>query len=398
VSLTSRRVLVTDGTQRSALAVVRSLARAGHTVYVCTPRAPSLAGASRFAAGEAAVAPALDDPARFLGDVRALIARWHIDVLIPITEASLLALLPHRDALGVTIPFPDDATFRAAADKNALLAAAPRAGIAVPRQVVLHSPDDARALDPALLEYPVVLKPSRSVGERDGERVSMGVLHVADAAAFRGAVAGLDRAAFPLLVQHRIVGPGMGIFLLIWNGELRATFAHRRLREKPPSGGVSVYCESVAADADLVAQSHQLLAQLGWSGVAMVEFKRETSTGIPYLMEINGRFWGSLQLAIDAGVDFPALLVAAASGTPLPPVTHYRTGVRSRWWWGDFDHLLARWRRDPAALALPPDAPPRWRATLDFLMFLRPRDHSDVFRLRDPGPFFRETIDWFHRR
>ncbi len=51
----------------------------------------------------------------------------------------------------------------------------------------------------------------------------------------------------------------------------------------------------------------------------MVEFKADARTGTPYLMEINGRFWGSLQLAIDAGVDFPAILVAAALGAPIPP-------------------------------------------------------------------------------
>ncbi len=396
--MTARRVLVTDGTQRSALAVVRSLGRAGHTVYVCAPRTPSIAGVSRHASGEAIVASALDDPLRFLRDVRALIARWSIDLLIPITEASLLALLPHRDTLGVTIPFPDETTFRAAADINAILAAAPRAGIAVPRQVVLRSADEARALDPTLLDYPVVLKPSRSVGEHAGQRVSIGVRHVARASALRPAIGALEPAAYPILVQHRVVGPGIGIFLLIWNGEVLATFAHRRLREKPPSGGVSVYSESVAVDANLVERSRLLLEQLGWSGVAMVEYKRETATGISYLMEINGRFWGSLQLAIDAGVDFPALLVAAASGAPKPTRARYRTGVRSRWWWGDFDHLLARWRSDSAALALPSDAPTRWRATLAFLVFWRPRDRSDVFRIGDPRPFFRETIDWLHRR
>ena len=84
---------------------------------------------------------------------------------------------------------------------------------------------------------------------------------------------------------------------------MRAVFAHRRLREKPPSGGVSVYRESVAPDPSLVARAAALLAGLGWRGVAMVEMKTDARTGTPYLMEVNGRFWGSLQLAVDAGVD-----------------------------------------------------------------------------------------------
>lgn len=129
----------------------------------------------------------------------------------------------------------------------------------------------------------------------------------------------------------------------------------------------------------------------------MVEYKVDASTGVPYLMEVNGRFWGSLQLAIDAGVDFPALLVAASDNAVRSTDGNYRVGVRSRWWWGDVDQLLSRWRQSAESLALPPDAPSRWRATLDFFV-PHPHDRSDVFRLRDMRPFIRETIDWFRRR
>jgi predicted ATP-grasp superfamily ATP-dependent carboligase len=396
--MTPRRVLVTDGTQRSALAVVRSLGRAGHTVFVCAPRVPSLAGSSRFAFAQAAVASALDAPSDFVSDVTMLIDRWRIDVLIPIAESSLLALLPERAALGVTIPFPDDATFRAIADKSALLAAATTLGIATPKQVVLSSKADLGTFDSSMLRYPVVLKPSRSVGENNGQRIAVGVLHAADAASLRTTIEALDDAAFPLLVQQRIVGPGIGVFLLLWDGSVRANFAHRRLREKPASGGVSVYSESVVAEPELIERSRLLLEKMNWSGVAMVEYKLETSTGVPHLMEVNGRFWGSLQLAIDAGVDFPTLLLDAASNAPSPTRADYRAGVRSRWWWGDVDQLLSRYRKSAAALALPPDAPSRWRATLEFLKLWRRHDRNDVFRLRDPRPFVRETIDWFQRR
>jgi predicted ATP-grasp superfamily ATP-dependent carboligase len=396
--MTRKRVLVTDGMQRSALAVVRSLGLAGHTVFVCAPRVPSLAGASRYSFVEAACANALDAPEQFVSDVAHLIERWRIDTLIPITEASLLALLPERESLGVLIPWPDADTFRAISDKQALLATAASLGIAVPRQLALNSSAEAHELDASLLDYPLVIKPSRSVGEHEGQRVSQGVRHVANAQALRAELSELGEAAYPILLQQRIVGPGTGIFLLIWDGKLLATFAHKRLREKPPSGGVSVYSESVPADAELVERSRLLLEHMHWRGVAMVEFKRDASTGTPYLMEVNGRFWGSLQLAIDAGVDFPALLVAAAWGEDVIANTGYRTGSRVRWWWGDVDHLLLRWRKDAQALALPAGAPSRWRATLDFLTFWHPHDRNEVFRLRDPRPFFRETIEWLHRR
>jgi predicted ATP-grasp superfamily ATP-dependent carboligase len=396
--MTPRRILVTDGTQRSALAVVRSLGRAGHLVFVCSSRVPSLAGSSRHSFAEAAVASALDAPSEFVSDVTSLIDRWRIDTLIPIAESSLLALLPERAALGVAIPFPDDSTFRSVADKAVVLAAASALGIATPRQIVLESKTDGAPMDHALLTYPVVLKPSRSVGEHNGQRTSLGVVHVADAKSFAFALEALDEAAFPLLVQQRIVGPGIGIFLLIWNGAVRATFAHRRLREKPASGGVSVYSESVAADPALIERSRLLLEKLGWSGVAMVEYKLDASTGVPYLMEVNGRFWGSLQLAVDSGVDFPALLIDASHGAPVAADAGYRAGVRSRWWWGDVDLLLSRWRKSAETLALPPNAPSRWRATLDFFRPWGSQGRNDVLRLSDIRPFVRETLDWFRGR
>ena len=82
----------------------------------------------------------------------------------------------------------------------------------------------------------------------------------------------------------------------------------------------------------------ELLRALGWEGVAMVEYKRDVHSGEHVLMEVNGRFWGSLQLAIDAGVDFPSLLARVALGEKPAPVTRYRLGVRTRWTLGDLDH------------------------------------------------------------
>jgi predicted ATP-grasp superfamily ATP-dependent carboligase len=393
------RVLVTDGEQRAALAVVRSLGRAGHAPEVCSVRGSSLAGASRHARARFALPDPLREPEGFATAVLALVDRRAIEVVLPVAEASMLALLPHLDALagrGVRIPFPGIDAFRRISDKALLLRVARKLGIAVPDQREYADREAALADPPP--GFPVVLKPARSIGEAAGDRRKVGVVHAEDARRFRERIAELPAQAFPLLAQQRVVGPGVGIFLLTWKGERIATFAHRRIREKPPSGGVSVYRESVPADPALVERSAALLREFAWDGVAMVEFKIDDATGIPYLMEVNGRFWGSLQLAIDAGVDFPRLLVEAALGERPEPVDRYRTGVRSRWWWGDFDHLLARVRRSDVELALPPGSPSRSRAVADFLTLWRPGDRGEVFRLDDPRPALHEAAEWFRGR
>lgn len=392
-------VLVTDGEQRSALAAVRSLGRAGHPVFVCSSRRRSLAGASRYSRAHAQVPDALREPAAFVAAVRELSRRWGIEILIPISEASLLAVLPERESLGVPhLPFPGADQFARICDKALVFHEARAHGIGVPEQTCIDSAGDREQLDSLALRFPLVVKPSRSVSGAAGQRSKLTVSHAASRAELDRVLETIPADAYPLLLQERIIGPGIGVFLLLWEGEPVASFFHRRIREKPPAGGVSVYRESAPPDADLLARSRALLGAFDWQGVAMVEYKVDEVTGRPYLMEINGRFWGSLQLAIDAGIDFPALLVAAALGRVPAPVHTYRTGVRSRWWFGDLDHLLTRLRRSDAELALPPGSSGRIRTSLDFMLTSLTRSRNEVLRLADPAPAAREALDWILRR
>ena len=392
-----RTVLVTDGEQRATLAVVRSLGAAGHIVHVSAGAQRSLAAASRFSHAEHIVPDALADPDRFACEIRTIVTDHSIDTIIPMTEPALLALLPVRDQFdGVLIPFADADTFAGISDKQAVLAAASKVGIAVPAQHVLADPDAMQSVDLASLQYPIVVKPARSVSTGSEDRLKLSVQHAASEHELRRIIDDMDSRAYPLLLQQRIVGPGIGIFALVWDGTLIGQFAHRRIREKPPSGGISVYRESIAVDPALLQMSLALLAEFRWSGVAMVEYKMDQRTNRPYLMEINGRFWGSLQLAIDSGVDFPNLLMAAATGQNPEPVVQFRTGVRSRWFWGDVDHLVTRLRRSDKQLSLPDGAPSRWETVRAF--FARhPGDINEINRRDDMKPFLRESAQWFQQ-
>jgi glycosyltransferase involved in cell wall biosynthesis/predicted ATP-grasp superfamily ATP-dependent carboligase len=387
-------VIVTDGEQRSALAVVRSLGAAGYRCVVTSSSGASIAGGSRFVSRIAIVPNALEQPSEFADAIVAVAAAERAAVVLPISDQSLLAILPVRARLSpAVVPFPDLAAFSALADKERLLEEASKLGIAIPAQKIVRDLDVFASMDLSGLHYPVVLKPARSVSERAGVRSAFSVTYASNASELQRKVRALPLAAFPLLLQRRVVGPGTGIFLLLWNGELKAQFAHQRLSEKPPSGGVSVYCESVSIDEELRDRSRVLLDRLGWCGVAMVEYKRDSVTGQSYLMEVNGRFWGSLQLAVDSGVDFPRILVACALGEHTEPMPSYHLGVRSRWWWGQIDHLVARVRGSATSNPLPPDARRFRRVVGDLLAGpFRRTDHEEVFWWTDPGPFWNETI------
>jgi hypothetical protein len=116
-------------------------------------------------------------------------------------------------------------------------------------------------------------------------------------------------------------------------------------------------------------------------------------------MEINGRFWGSLQLAIDSGVDFPALLAALALGDSVAPPPPYRVGVRTRWFWGQVDHLISRVPRRNRRRELPPGTISVSRAAGDILLApLRRGTFEEIFRWSDPRPFLYETGEWLRGR
>lgn len=332
------------------------------------------------------------DPSGYASEVGRMITERGIDVLLPMTDVSVEAVLEQRQLLppSVHLPLPDLATYRRASDKLQILELARAAGFVVPETVVLDCHDPHTAWPDEL--FPAVVKPHRSVVTVDGKRRSLGVSFVRNSAECRAALALLPPTGFPVLLQRKVAGVGEGLFALRWDGRTVARFAHRRLREKPPAGGVSVYRESIEPDPRLVSAGERLLDALDWKGVAMIECKRDPETGRHVIMEINGRFWGSVQLAIDAGINFPVLLVECALGkVPAAPRTGYRIGARSRWFWGDVDHLYLRLTRSRARLHVGDDYDSRLRAVLRFLTVHPGRDRCEVWRWGDPVPFLFET-------
>jgi predicted ATP-grasp superfamily ATP-dependent carboligase len=389
------RVLVTDGEQRSSLAAVRSLGRAGHRVFVCSCQRRPLASASRYSRGAYLVPDSRDVPEDYATAVAELVERLGVDVLLPMTDVSVQLLLRLLDSHPrLRIPCGEAGTYHAISNKAHLMRVAGEIGIPVPEQRVLEQPGDGVPDRLSGLGFPLALKPAHSVVMTQRGMRKFDVRIAYDAEDLEAQLAAFDPEAYPILAQRWVKGPGLGVFVLSWDGRTVASFAHRRIREKPPTGGVSVYRESVAARPDVLGHAERLLGHFKWTGAAMVEFKEDASTSTPYLMEVNARLWGSLQLAIDAGVDFPRLLVDLVTGAPVEAVRSYRMGIRSRWFWGDVDHLLAVLRSGPEFRRANPALGGRARAIGRFLLPWRPGDRFEVLRWSDPGPFLRETLDW----
>lgn len=390
-------VLVLDGNENQAVAAVRSLARAGHRVLVGADTSWSKAGWSRACAGRFAYPSPERDVGAFLAAVVAAVSAEPGALVLPMTEKTTLPLSRERDLVaraGGRLVLPDHASVVRAFDKQHTTELAHSLGVDVPATRTIANEDDVRQCAHAL-RFPLVVKPRSSqelVG--DATRTTGAPLYARHEAELLGAwrtLAGRCRSA---LVQEFVEGTGVGYFALLDRGHVRAEFAHRRIRDVRPTGSGSSLRESAPANARVRDAALAILHALDWHGVAMVEFRMRPD-GTPTFIEVNGRFWNSLALAIHAGVDFPALVACLAEGTDPGPQPRWREGVRCRWLLGDVRHLLEVWRGAPAAF--PGRFPTRLRTAAAMIVPV-PGTYHDNFSWDDPLPEVGDWLDFLFRK
>lgn len=388
-ALDMHKVLVLDANQRSALAIIRSLGHHGLTVVAGDHVANALGAASRYSAVSVRYPDPATSPSSFVHEVTALAERLAIGTIVPATDLTTMLLVSQPNlSKFARLAAPPEASYEMLTDKARLLELAGSLGIPVPVTRVADS--SATVVDAAHdIGFPLVLKPARSRYLRGDRVVSTAVEVVRHREQLLAALARMSWLAdIRCLVQQFIPGYGAGVFALYGSAKPAAWFAHRRIREKPPTGGVSVLSESVPIDPLMQSSAAKLLSAAGWTGVAMVEF-RVSVDGTPYLMEVNGRFWGSLQLAIDSGIDFPWLLYQIMQSSSVTGPEGYEIGKRLRWLLGDLDSLLITFRD----ARLSPGV--KARSLSEFLRaFADPGCQQEVFRMRDPRPGLREIGRW----
>lgn len=248
------------------------------------------------------------------------------DWLVPTSDSSLLFMANCYADLKprVKLACPDPQAVHTVLDKSATMDAAIRCGIPLPRAHSIDSLAKLRA-DRHRLNFPLVAKPS----SKDVSN-AFKVRYYHDWAQLEQEFLQDPDFGHKCLFQEYSPGEGVGVELLMAGGEPRMLFQHRRLLENPSTGGVSVIGIAEELSPELVQSSLTLLREIGWEGPAMVEYRHDRASRRFVLMEVNGRFWGSLGLSIAAGVDFPYGAWELAHGAQVTPAS-YRVGTRARW-------------------------------------------------------------------
>jgi len=386
-------VLVLGSDTRSFLAVIRSLGRAGLEVHVAWCPLNSASLRSRYIKTIHSIPYYRSDDPGWIDTFNELLCRFEFDLVIPCDDASLLPLQLDKGQLARAdcIYLLSDEAHRVTSDKECTYEMARKLNISLPRQVVAAN---RMELEAAVRDFglPVIVKPPRSA-ESDDPQARHSVKKVRRPEDLESIAGSLSKSG-PVLVQEYFQGIGVGVETLCRNGELLVAFQHERVHE-PLLGGGSTYRKSVPLNPELLEATRQLMNAVDYTGVCMVEFRYNPKSRKWVLIETNGRFWGSLPLALAVGVDFPLYLYEMLKHGRTEFNGSYRANVYCRNWLMDLGWLRSNIRADrtdPTLMTLP-----LYRVMGEVWNVLLLRERNDTLTLDDPSPAAEECARLFAR-
>ena len=373
-------VIVTNAKNRIAYTIVRSLGEKGIDVHTADFVPLSMSFASRFSKGHFIYPSPFKDQEGFIQSIIENVNRLKAGVLIPVFEETFL-LSKYKDEVSrhVRMVVPDYDQVLTAHNKDRWMPLAASLGIPVPRTFTAAELRNGgqQGVRP---RFPVLVKPHQGGG-------AWGIVEIATAEELETFLSDdtyLERPWERFAIQEKIAGAVHCVAMLFNHGQLKGHVVYRQVRDLPFTGGQATLRVSVDNPA-VVDHFRRLLQRLDWHGICQADFIVEEGTGIPYLIDINPRFWGSLVQGVASGVDFPYLLYRIARDGDTRGVDDFKKGVVTRWIWGDLRTL-----------------PQAFRCAGDKLAFLREycrffgREVSfDDFCIRDPLPFLTFGLDFF---
>lgn len=389
------RVLVLGAEYRMVLPIARSLGRRGIEVHIAGVHTGCPSRWSRYVrqVHELRAEPTAQT---FAGEMQNLIDQHHYDLVIPATEEFLLPIQADAAMWHDTPMFLlNEDAFAVTVDKSKTDALARALGIPVPKTITVADTAELESID---LPCPLFVKPCTSA-RNDDVRKKAFACRVNDRETLLEYGRRLLTSGAVTLVQQLVEGTGVGVNIIAREGKVLKAFQHSRLHETNGCG--STYRVSEPLEEKLLDATKKLMAALNYTGVAMVEFRVNRETGKWYLMEINGRFWGSLPLAVAAGADFPRYLYQLLIEEKESFPQDYRVGVRCRDLYADLRWTWRSLRRKRPDLSGGTEQSLGWftnpissvRLLGDMARGCLLRDRIDSFAIDDPLPLIGEITN-----
>ena len=321
-------VIVTNAEKRSALAVIRSLGKQGIRVIACSHTKYSPSFYSKYCHSHFIYPAPTENIKAFVSKLNDFCSRIKNPIVFPVSDDINLILTQNKINAKILMSSPMDY----ATNKKKLFDFAKKINIQIPKTTVIKNKKDMNKIN----QFPCIVKPIQSQYILNNQ-IKSSKVHIArtkEDLIAHGTP--LLKQFDEFLLQEYVPGKGVGYFAIAKKGRVLLDFQHERLREVPYTGGPSSLRKSIY-DSKLEQLSSKLLTKLKWTGLAMVEFRKEGDNY--YLMEINGRAWGSLALAQHSEVDFPYNTYKLFTNQVITPV-RYLLGVKSRWLIpGDIYHI-----------------------------------------------------------
>lgn len=315
----------------AAYSFIRAVSKLRYPVVAASSESLTVSGHSRYIAASRKY-PSIDYKVEeFYGWLLRTVQDNNMLTIVSFSDKTSQILSENKTELEeyTRIYQPAFSEMRKVLDKNLTYELARKNGIPVPA----NFPIDIRNIenDYESFKYPLVIKPLRKFEWIDGKARYFKVSeenYIWNKNEFHRKFFSYYKKNQNIELQEYVKGPGRGYFSIIQNGESLIDYAHERIREFPVSGGASTCRKSI--DYKILKElSLPMLKDLAWYGPIMFEYRYSEAEKKHYLMEINGRFWGSLPLAVNNGVNFPEALVRLITGDAIPDY-EYRRGFVSR--------------------------------------------------------------------
>ena len=366
-------VVVTSASNRIAYTIVNSLGSKGIPVITCDFVRFAMSFASRYSKDYFVYPSPYTRQMEFIEALTDKLMSYKCEVLLPVHEETFLISKYQKEISKITkIIVPEYNKILTAHNKDKWTNIALKLNIPVPKSYDIKN-IKKNIQDINDIKFPILIKPKQGGG-------AWGILEVKKKEQLISILNQHDFFARPwnrFFIQEKIIGHVQCVAMLFRYGEFRAKVAYKQLRDYPFSGGQATLRISNKHE---LAEKYlkEMLSELQWHGVCQADFIIDKNTNIPYMIDINPRFWGSLVQGIASGIDFPYLMYKMALEGDVKPIHGFKTGVVTRWIGGDIRTFYGYIRSSKN----------KKRGIYEYIFPRMGKITYDDFKLKDPLPFF----------